>query len=506
MQVLADILESLSGAICVDGGFDLSLVWEVFEPMLGPSISSRLVRLHPVRELQEVCQKNGLTWTKSPLPMGGRQCQYTFEICVDTNVVEGTAVSEDKKSAKRLAALDALEKLKVIKLYIEVFTKFLHIIRLSKLFCGLQALGYVHACKGETPASQKAKRRDAKSVKEPLDKLKLSYSPQSMSSCTPMFPTTLNTADSSTPLLPTTMNTFAGSSSHNIQDHTASLSEKFDRIWEFGDENKPQFREGPFDTLAKESSGETLGASNVDIEPQLTASFSATLAKELSDKLKMGHTHLKNKSLSVPLSSTASSDDVTAAIAGSSTHHLQDHMAGVSALSEKFERSLGVSNVNEPQFRVGMNEEEKYTEALIGHQAQTFSCIEDSTGSLWYEIEDQQISTPFPSLSGASTTHETTSESVAGVQGGYLQHSNMSMEDVWPRAWWLETNGVSIRNAANFHAAASVPAYITTDDMTTAAASRGAARSSLYEACARKRWQPPSFARSHEEGPPHDKW
>ncbi|MCO5573907.1 hypothetical protein L7F22_027682 [Adiantum nelumboides] len=109
--VLGDILESLSGAILVDGGFKLSVVWQVFESILQPLISAHRIKFHPVRELLELCQHKHVA-CKENLDKCDKQIGFTFEVHLDNHVVEGSAISKDKKSAKRQAALVALAKLK----------------------------------------------------------------------------------------------------------------------------------------------------------------------------------------------------------------------------------------------------------------------------------------------------------------------------------------------------------------------------------------------------------
>eukprot|EP00250_Pteridium_aquilinum_P017318 c23569_g2_i1 orf=455-2809(+) len=110
-KVLGDIVESLCGAIYLDSGFDLSLTWKVLEPILQPLTSCANLQLHPVRELLEVCQKNGFTCLT---PEVGRKCQYKFEIHVNNEVVVGAAIAKNKNSGRIQAAVDALAKLKAL--------------------------------------------------------------------------------------------------------------------------------------------------------------------------------------------------------------------------------------------------------------------------------------------------------------------------------------------------------------------------------------------------------
>lgn len=59
-KVLADIVESLTGAVFLDSSKDLEAVWRVVEPLLQPMVCPDTVPIHPVRELNERCQKLGL--------------------------------------------------------------------------------------------------------------------------------------------------------------------------------------------------------------------------------------------------------------------------------------------------------------------------------------------------------------------------------------------------------------------------------------------------------------
>lgn len=55
-KVLANIVKSIAGAVFVDSGYSSDRVWEVFKLLLSPDT----LELHPVTELQELCQKQGI--------------------------------------------------------------------------------------------------------------------------------------------------------------------------------------------------------------------------------------------------------------------------------------------------------------------------------------------------------------------------------------------------------------------------------------------------------------
>ena len=111
-QVLGDILEALAGAVFVDGGFNLDLTWEIFEPILEPVIANRKNKIHPVRELLELCQKYGFPLETDVFGEGMVNVTYTIRLS-NMEVITGAAAAKNKRSAMRHAALDGLNKLKV---------------------------------------------------------------------------------------------------------------------------------------------------------------------------------------------------------------------------------------------------------------------------------------------------------------------------------------------------------------------------------------------------------
>ncbi|KAL2341556.1 hypothetical protein Fmac_009496 [Flemingia macrophylla] len=56
-KVLGDIIESLAGAILVDSGYNEEAVWQSIRPLLEPLVTPQTLKLHPIRELTELCQK-----------------------------------------------------------------------------------------------------------------------------------------------------------------------------------------------------------------------------------------------------------------------------------------------------------------------------------------------------------------------------------------------------------------------------------------------------------------
>ncbi|KAL5217498.1 hypothetical protein ABZP36_018182 [Zizania latifolia] len=107
-KVLGDIVESIAGAIFLDSGYDTSVVWKVFQPLLHPMVTPETLPMHPVRELQERCQQQaeGLEYKAS---RAGNIA--TVEVFVD-GVQIGVAQNPQKKMAQKLAARNALVVLK----------------------------------------------------------------------------------------------------------------------------------------------------------------------------------------------------------------------------------------------------------------------------------------------------------------------------------------------------------------------------------------------------------
>lgn len=108
-KVLADIVESIAAAVFVDSGRSADRVWEVFRPLLEPLISLEKLELHPVTELTQLCQKQA-KHIEYKASMKGDTIRVMAVI--DGNVV-GIAERQKKVLAKRMAAKQALGKLKM---------------------------------------------------------------------------------------------------------------------------------------------------------------------------------------------------------------------------------------------------------------------------------------------------------------------------------------------------------------------------------------------------------
>ncbi|CAL0302273.1 unnamed protein product [Lupinus luteus] len=104
---LADIVESIIGAVFIDCGNSVETVWMVFKSLLEPLIDPNTLRTHPVTELQEVCQKKNKKvkfvdlWQKS----------RTFLVLIDNKLV-GKSIHDSRKDiVQNRAAKNALDNI-----------------------------------------------------------------------------------------------------------------------------------------------------------------------------------------------------------------------------------------------------------------------------------------------------------------------------------------------------------------------------------------------------------
>ncbi|XXG64625.1 hypothetical protein AAC387_Pa05g2523 [Persea americana] len=118
-KVLGDLVESCAAAILLDTRFNLDLAWRIMFAFLDPitNLSSSCLQLSSIRELQELCQTHNfeLSFPDSEKQKG----DFLVEaVVVDANdgctrsIVKGCAINPSRKVAKRMAAQEALSKLK----------------------------------------------------------------------------------------------------------------------------------------------------------------------------------------------------------------------------------------------------------------------------------------------------------------------------------------------------------------------------------------------------------
>ncbi|XP_051121429.1 endoribonuclease Dicer homolog 2 isoform X2 [Andrographis paniculata] len=111
-KVLGDVIESLAGAIYVDSGYNKEVVFECMRPLLEPLVSPETVKLHPVRELSEVCQREHYVLMKPVVSYKNGVAHATVEVDANGVLHRETCCEADKKTAKKLACKAVLKSLK----------------------------------------------------------------------------------------------------------------------------------------------------------------------------------------------------------------------------------------------------------------------------------------------------------------------------------------------------------------------------------------------------------
>ena len=75
---MADLVESIAGAVLLDCGLDLELLWKIFVPLLNPLMLVRTV--HPVVAITERCSKAGIVCksvsVREGVPRGVQEEQF----------------------------------------------------------------------------------------------------------------------------------------------------------------------------------------------------------------------------------------------------------------------------------------------------------------------------------------------------------------------------------------------------------------------------------------------
>lgn len=112
-KVLADVIESIAGAIYLDSGCNKETVWNSIRPLLEPLVSPETMEIHPVRELEELCSKKSYTKSFSKV-FSGSLSSVTVEVDADGCLHKATSTGINMKVAKKLAAKEVLVSLKQI--------------------------------------------------------------------------------------------------------------------------------------------------------------------------------------------------------------------------------------------------------------------------------------------------------------------------------------------------------------------------------------------------------
>lgn len=110
-KVLGDLVESSVGAVLLDNGFNLERVWEILFSFLDPVMIFSSFQLHPVRELQELCQSKNWQVVFRRSQDGST---FSVEAKVDGEGIKLStcATNISRKEAKKVAAQQAIAELK----------------------------------------------------------------------------------------------------------------------------------------------------------------------------------------------------------------------------------------------------------------------------------------------------------------------------------------------------------------------------------------------------------
>ncbi|TYH21474.1 hypothetical protein ES288_A04G047200v1 [Gossypium darwinii] len=111
-QVLGDVMESLAGAIFVDSGYNKEIVFQSIRPLLEPMITPETLKVHPVKELYELCQRQHYELRKPIVSHEDGISSITIEVEANGKVFKHTSTVCDKKMAKKLASKEVLKSLK----------------------------------------------------------------------------------------------------------------------------------------------------------------------------------------------------------------------------------------------------------------------------------------------------------------------------------------------------------------------------------------------------------
>lgn len=107
-------MESIAGAIVVDTGFDLEKTWGIMENLLAPIVTPTTLPVHPVRELQELCQSHGFSLhVQEDRPSGQELIIVTAKVTSGETVITEKSSNTNRKAARKDVAMKLLNILQV---------------------------------------------------------------------------------------------------------------------------------------------------------------------------------------------------------------------------------------------------------------------------------------------------------------------------------------------------------------------------------------------------------
>ncbi|KAJ0644742.1 putative ribonuclease III [Helianthus annuus] len=111
-KVLGDVIESLAGAIFVDSGYDKDQVFNSIRPLLEPLVTPETLKLHPVKELHDLCQKNHYEIKKTAKRTEDGTVWFSIEVESEGEVFKESCMASDKKMGERVASKNVLKRIK----------------------------------------------------------------------------------------------------------------------------------------------------------------------------------------------------------------------------------------------------------------------------------------------------------------------------------------------------------------------------------------------------------
>ncbi|TKY61271.1 Endoribonuclease Dicer-like 2 [Spatholobus suberectus] len=114
-EALADVIESIAGAIFVDSGYKKEVVFQSIRPLLAPLVTPETARRHPINELQELCQKNDYKMTEHTQARENNETSVTIEVKANgiPTPYKHTAKASNKYTARKVASKEVLKKIKI---------------------------------------------------------------------------------------------------------------------------------------------------------------------------------------------------------------------------------------------------------------------------------------------------------------------------------------------------------------------------------------------------------
>lgn len=111
LQVLADFIESVAGAIFIDSGYNKEIVFQSIRPLLEPFVTPKTLKLNPTRELCELCNKKGFHRNRRKLCENGVY-STTVEVEANGSTFKGMSMVSGKELRERIASRIVLRSLK----------------------------------------------------------------------------------------------------------------------------------------------------------------------------------------------------------------------------------------------------------------------------------------------------------------------------------------------------------------------------------------------------------